>query len=388
MPGTVNATPYSACVQLQSYLATKNQDGNLALGLGAHEALLSADNRQGFEIERQDGKGFPLASVPDATNCKIILKYIDRECSTNVYDGLFDGICNAEGNYSANNPFKRVDFQFIETSPSGSLYSFDESQFNCICDPKDMITKEVLNQKIRAILMKAESKLLSNLWDCLGRAGNCEFLPVTTSAINTSALALNIFNTNGNAAQPAGWAKVFEGRDSMKMTGRPKVIGGRALNKYVWMTQNAGLGLNSLNKSNQGADIGIDFYYSSEFDQFITEKGGVGDFAMVLFPGRAQFVNYLDNVGYKQRSSDTSSRNVIKFMNNGIDYDIDLETYYEERCHKWWFSPRVLHEAFCMPNLGCTGQGDTPTTYTNVNGRYLVKLGCGDVSCSPLCPAS
>lgn len=392
MPGVVNATPYSACVQLQSYLATKNQSGNLALNLGAHEALLSEDNRMGFEIVRQDGKGYPIAYEGSPTDCKIILKYIDRICNTNELVDICSSI-SGEGMQPQPNPIKRIDFQFASASYKAEVIKLDETQFNCICDSKDMIVKEVINQYIRKIFTRAENNLLSNMWDCAGRAGNCEFLPVTTASINTTALALNIFNTNGNAAQPAGWAKVFEGRDSMKMQGRPKVIGGRALNKYIWMTQNAGLGLNSLNKSNLGSDIGIDFYYSTEFDSFMASKGAVGDFAFVMMPGTAQLITYLDNVGFKQRSSDTNTRNVIQYANNGINYDLDMEIYYDEKCHAWYWNPKILHEAFCMPNIpGCLTVPGPPTDiydfWTNVNGRYFVKLGCGDVSCSPLCPAS
>lgn len=364
MSSTSIGTPIQSCAVTQAYLATQNQPGSGALNLGFMESLYSPQNRAGFNVTTQNGKGL----ADGTTSCKVQLKYVKPDCSEVGNDTK---MCPAPAS-SALDVFGVADFEFESSDISSLIYTVSEEQFNCSCDPQDTVLAAGLNQKMRRIFATAEKKLLDKAWDCLGKY--CNDLP---SNVEQNLATLNVFSTNGNAAQPAGWWFILEQQAKMKMTGQPIVVGGSAILKYLWYTTHTGIGANAIGATT--ISNGLDMYYSSEFDGWAASKGlAAGDYAIVYFPGTFQHVSYVDNVGAKAWSTPDSARTTLEFLNNGKSYLIDYETYHERKCREWNIFPKLTSGLFCLPF-------DNDCAEFSGNGRFLVKLGCGDAGCEPFC---
>lgn len=360
------ASPIQSCAVTQAYLATQNQPGNGALNLGFIESLYSPQNRTGFTLVTQNGKGYP-----DGTNsCKVQVKYLKPDCGEVGNDTK---LCPAP-QASTLDVFGTAQFEFDPDTDILSLpYSVSEEQFNCSCDPMDTVMPAALNQKLRRIFAVAEQRLLDQAWDCLGPY--CNGLP---SNVAQNIQTANIFSSNGNTAQPGGWWFVLDQQSKMKYTGNPIVVGGSAIQKYLWYAAHAGLGAGAVG-ANPAAALGIDLYYSSEFDAWAVSKGlPAGDYAIVYMPGTMQHVSYVDNVGDHVWATPTSARTTLEFSNNGRNYMVDYETYHEEKCREWQILPKLTSGLFCLPD-------DNACANYEGTGRFLISLGCGDVGCEPIC---
>lgn len=365
MATTTVISPVQSCKVAQAYLATVNQPGAGALELGFLESLMSAQNMAGYPTITINGDGKPISG----SSCRMILKYTKPFCGDLGTDTT---LCNTDPD-SATNPFGNAEFQFQSTDIKSSLYQLEETQFDCSCDPQDRQIAEILNQRLRAIMRGTERNLIASGIACAGDYCNGE--PSNELA---TVQTINIFNADGNAAQPAGWWFVKEQMNTMGMTGRPTIVGGNAVAKYLWMQSRAGLGANAIG-ANTSVSADFDFYYSSEFDTVAHDEIGAGDYALVYAPGVFHKIDYNENVGpRKTRNSDTNLRGTIEFSNNGRSYLVDYETLYKEDCRKWSVLPVKTTGLFCLPD-------DDLCPDIVGNGRFVVKLGCGDVDCGPLC---
>lgn len=360
-------TPLQSCAITQAYLATQNQPGAGALELGFMESLLSPQNRNGFSVTLPPGGGMPV----NGGNCKLQLRYIKPDCDA---PGNTTTLCSPPNDGSLD-VFGAADFKFETTDILSKPFAVNESVFRCSCEGKDKSLAAAVNQKLRTIFAYTERNLLDLAFECLGDYCNGD-----PSNVNDNVITLNIFNTDGNSAQPAGWWFVQDQQSRMKFTGTPIVIGGAAIKKYKFYTENVGRGAGATGIGSDSANAGLDLRYSSEFDGWLAAKNVVdaGDYAIVYFPGVYQLVDYQSNTGEYVRSSDTSLRGVITFPNNGINYKVDYETYYDERCHSWQILPKATNGLFCLPD-------DDLCPDIQGNGRFLVKLGCGTVNCGSIC---
>lgn len=363
MATTTVISPVESCKVMQAYLATANQPGTGALNLGFHEALLNPENRAGLVGVNISGDGKPISG----SSCRLILKYIKPDCSDTTNDTTLCDISPAAGS----NPFGSAEFQFQTADIISAPYKLTKEQFDCSCDPMDRQMGELLNQKMRNIFRNAEKRLLENAWNCLGA-----YCDGTESTV--SPATLNIFNEDGNAAQPLGWWFVQEQLDAMKATGKPIVVGGTAIRKYLWAQKVAGIGANGVGATGT-VDSDFQFYYSSEFDSWARNKTGVnGDYAIVFAPGTFQLIDWQYNVGANVENIDIKSSVTMQFMNNGFDYLVDYSNYYDAKCREWEILPTRTSGVFCMPE-------DDLCDDIVGNWRFLVKLGCGSVDCGPLC---
>lgn len=366
MATTTVINPVQSCVVQQSYLATQNQPGNGALDLGVMEALLNPANRAGLVSDPMiSGNGRPISG----SSCRLIFKYIKPDCEAT---GTDIDICELDP-AQAENPFGNAEFQFEAANSVSRSYTLEKTQFDCSCDPQDRQVGALLNSTLRNIFKKSETVLLDDMWDCLG--DYCNGLP---SNVAENIQTLNVFNEAANAAQPAGWYFIFEQLQEMKMTGKPIVVGGSAVKKYLWMQKTAGIGAQGLGvTSNVTADI--DFYYSSEFDAWARAKVGAnGDYAIAFAPGAFQMIDWQYNTGANVEVGDDILRNTIEFTNNGRSYLVDYTMYYDSKCRKWTILPVRTAGVFCMPDSDICDD-------IIGNGRFLIKLGCGAVDCGPLC---
>lgn len=370
MSTTTVATPVQSCAVTQVYLATQNQPGAGALELGFMESLLSPQNRSGFNVTVAGGKGLPKSG----TSCKLQLKYIKPDCAAISHNTT---LCPAP-DAATLSPFGTADFQFETNDIISKPFSVGESDFKCSCDGKDLTLSAAVNAKLRSIFSNTEKRLLDLAFGCLG--DYCNGDPSNVDDEDTPVHTINIFNTDGNAAQPSGWWFVLDQQSKMKFTGTPIVVGGSAIKKYKFFTEYVGIGAQGTGGVQANANPGLDLRYSSEFDSWLAGKEVLpaGDYAIVYFPGTYQLVSYNDNVGEYTRNTATSFRGTIDFPNNGINYLVDYETYYDEKCHEWQVLPKATNGLFCLPD-------DDLCPEIVGSGRFLVKLGCGTNSCTPIC---
>lgn len=362
MATTTVISPVESCKVMQAYLATANQPGTGALNLGFHEALLNGENRAGLVGINISGDGKPIAG----SSCRLILKYIKPDCGDTTNDTTLCDISPAAGE----NPFGSAEFQFQAADVISNPYKLTKAQFDCSCDPMDRQMSTLLNQKLRRIFQKSEERLLENAWNCLGEY--CNGVESTVSPVT-----LNVFNEDGNAAQPLGWWFVYEQMQAMQKTGKAIVVGGSAIQKYLWAQKVAGIGANGVGATGT-VDSDIMFYYSSFFDAWARGKAGAGDYAIVFAPGTFQLIDWQYNTGANVEALETKISTTLDFSNNGFNYMVDYSNYYDAKCREWEILPTRTAGLFCMPE-------DDQCDDIVGNGRFFVKLGCGAVDCGPLC---
>jgi hypothetical protein len=358
--------PSKACVQIQADLLIANQPANTSIDLGFIESLNSPDNKQGFVQLTQNGKGY----ADGTSSCTMKYRYGKPDCEAT---GTVKTLCAASLT-DEDIPFAVAELTFDNpTDITSKTFQYSEDQFNCSCETKDSAVAQSVSQKLKRIYSSLEVKLLNKAWSCLGTYCNGE-----ASNVDESVQTLNIFSADGSHAQPNSWFFIHEQKAKMKMSGTPKVVGGIAIQRYQNLTKTGGFGANSLGATAPNV-LGLDLYYSSEFDAWIAGKGlDPGDYAIVYFPGLFQHVNYLDNVGEKERATDTSVRTTLSWYNNGREYKFDYRNHYDEKCEKWQYLLNTIDTLFCMPM-------DDLCDDIEGNGRFLVKLGCGNTSCGSTC---
>lgn len=358
----------SCCAVQIEYLEMANLPNAMNAELGAHDALNSASNRAGFISSVKTGEGSPVSG----TGCDLQLKYITPDCadSTNV-----STLC-ADATVAGASSFKTARFQFVLADDNkGKIVQFTEDQFRCACEKKNQEVAATMDAKMKKILIDEEVALLTALWGCMG-----DYCDDTPSSTEGTVRTLNIFGEYGNFAQAAGWWEATEQLSSQGFTGKPIIIGGSAIKKYMYMSQYGGGGANSIGgQVFTNANSPYDFYYSSEFDRTIPIlMGGTGDYVMVLAPGVSQLIEYWDNVGEYQRNTPTNLRTTISKPIGGASYKFDYRMLYDEACESWKNQVNRMAGVFCMPS-------DDYCTWVKGNGRMMFKLGCGPVGCSTGC---
>lgn len=359
----------SCCAVQIGYLETQNQPAALNAELGLINALKSPSNRAGFLGQELMGKGAPVAG----SGCKLQLKYVAPDCdaSTNV-----DSLCDDETAETAS-PFKTAEFVFVKaTDNRGKKMKWTQDQFRCACEGKDQTIVATTDSKIKRILIDEEKALLTSTFACLGKYCNDE-----ASNVAATVKTANIFGADGNFAQAAGWDIVMEQMSSMGFTGKPIIIGGSALRKFMFLTKYAGGGANSVNAQAFIDETSpFEFYYSTEFDKTISPlMAGGGDFAIVLAPGTVQHLEFLQNnkEGESLNMPHATYQTISKVVGNR-SYDFDYGMVYDVNCRSWKQVINRMAGTWCMP-------ADDYCPDVNGNGRFLIKLGCGAVSCENSC---
>lgn len=367
---SVSIVAASCCAVQIGYLETQNQPNSLGATLGLIKALNSPANKQGFLGQSLMGDGAPVSG----SACKLQLKYVAPDCaaSTDVNDLCED----ATGVTSS--PVKTTEFTFtMSTDNRGKKMHWTEEQFLCACEGKDFVVQATTDAKMKRILIDEEKALLASAFACLGK-----YCDATDSTTDTKTA--NIFNADGTHAQPAGWDIVDSQLKNMGFTGRPIIVGGDYLRKYINLTTFSGTGANSVGALQNliGPNGPYDFYYSSEFDKVISPLAPTpGNYAMVLAPGVMQMLEYLKFDSDKlKRKTPTNIRTVISKDVDGMSHKFDYILLYDEACEAWKQVINRMSATWCMP-------ADDYCTDVVGNGRFLIKLDCGtpgcDTSCTP-----
>ena len=368
---TSSVTTASCCAVQIEYLETANLPGAMNAELGVHKALKSPSNRAGFLSQTKTGEGAPISG----SGCQLQLKLIAPECedSSNV-----SNLCN-DATAAAGSPYKVTQFQFVKADDNkGFVAKFTEDEFRCACEKQSQVVPAVMDAKMKKILIDEEVALITALWGCAG-----DYCNGVASGTDATVKTLNIFGEDGNFAQAAGWWGAQEQLNSMGFTGKPIIIGGSAVKKYMYLSKYSGGGANSIGgQVFTDSNSPYDFYYSSEWDRTVpTLMSGSGDYCLVLAPGVSQLIEYFDNVGSYQRKTPTNLRTTIQKPIDGESYTFDYRMLYDEGCESWKNEINRMAGVFCLPS-------DYYCSWVVGNGRMMFKLGCGPVGCETGCVAA
>lgn len=364
---SVSLVAASCCAVQIGYLETQNQPNSLGAVLGMIDALKSASNKQGFIGQSLIGTGAPIAG----SACKLQLKYIAPDCdaSTNV-----DSLCDDETE-TTDSPFKTTEFVFVKaTDNRGKKFKWTLDQFRCACEGTDQTILAVTDSSIKRILIDEEKALLASVTACLGKYCDGDESLVTPKTAN-------IFDITGVHAQAAGWDVVNSQMAAMGFTGKPIIIGGDSIRKYMYMTKYAGLGANSLGATGNITESSpFEFYYSSEFDKIVSPLAPTpGNYAIVLAPGTTQHIEFLQNnkPGQSLNMPHATYQTISKVIGDR-SYDFDYGMVYDVSCRSWKQVINRMAGSWCMP-------ADDYCPDVVGNGRFLIKLGCGEPGCDTSC---
>jgi hypothetical protein len=360
-----SASTARCCANLQIAINTDTAyaPDRTRLALGMLDGLRSPENRVGVDV-RVATSAFSGTGGLDGVNDNTLEIVYDLPDCVAASQTAVD-VCGDLTDEGDNRGYLSVTVEKV--SARGGEFTLDE--FDGICQTPNERLGIKLRQFARSIKKDIDTQLITAMVGCLSN-----YSDGTDSAdvVGTATKTLNILNAAGyvNAGE---WAKLKSEYRKQFAVQDAIIVGGDVLAQYEDVLQLGGKGPNAIGSGTVGLNP---YFVDYQLDAGVAAavggaSGPDSSFAISWLPGSAQFLDYQENVGYKEYFYPQNTRTTITIDGMVFDYWLRFE---ECPTPKWKWVLSKRYDLFCIPEA-------VYAPCFNSNGKLLWMLGCGDATC-------
>lgn len=291
------------CITIQQSLnniARHNLPALKVTPVGTLDALLSPQNRNGFEIIRHD--------TGDGKKKKVVVRYIQPMLAGTTFNTP-KGSCAGELEVL---PLETT-FEVTKYRRS-SVLTFNNATMKTFCESTEEHKAQVVGTAINALKIAINADLIAQF---VADAG--EYADGTLPGAPKSFTLINQDTGGARSAEFWGESELMEEFVQLEAAVQPLVVGAGLLSHYTRMQD-----IGCCNKQGQKVDeFGDSFNYFR--DQEVASIIGTPETFIAWVPGSFQFVNFLHNKGdFRDVSNPHHQRSTLTDPISGLEFDTKI----------------------------------------------------------------